>query len=193
LRAAPPNANCKVGSRHACGLTLQSRGRAPASRVTPLISNVRHRKNAGPSSYERSAHFESSAIKCMHLPGCEPEAWSSQFEEASGCVGAGCPSVGGQRTAAAVRYRFKCLRRACVEQRKESLFAEAQLAHRAEYLCGQGLALPSHSLLRGNTGSARERKAKRKRPCRHQLLRSTCRWRAFACKRRHPTHNAGRQ
>jgi len=27
-----------------CGLTLQSRGRAPASRVTPLISNVRRQK-----------------------------------------------------------------------------------------------------------------------------------------------------
>jgi len=30
---------------HVCGLTLQSRGRAPASRVTPLISNVRPHLN----------------------------------------------------------------------------------------------------------------------------------------------------
>ena len=29
-----------------------------------------------------------------------------------------------------------------------------------------------------------------KRPCRHQLLRSTCRWLRLVCKRCHPTHNA---
>ena len=46
LLAAPPNAQCglAVGCFVRC-LTIQSRGLAPASRVKPLISNVRHQKN----------------------------------------------------------------------------------------------------------------------------------------------------
>ena len=44
LQAAPPNAKCGQGLCFTRGLTLQSRGLAPASRVKPLISNVRHRQ-----------------------------------------------------------------------------------------------------------------------------------------------------
>jgi len=57
-----------------------------------------------------------------------------------------------------------------------------------EVKSSQSLGVPA-----ANTGSAQQRKAKCKRPSRHLLLRSTCRWHAFACKRRHPTHNAGWQ
>lgn len=44
MQAAPPNAQCvQAQCRKARCLTLQSRGLAPASRVKPLISNVRFR------------------------------------------------------------------------------------------------------------------------------------------------------
>lgn len=43
LPAVPPNAECRLSQAVpvACGLTLPSRGRHPASRVPPLMSNVR--------------------------------------------------------------------------------------------------------------------------------------------------------
>jgi len=44
-RCAPKHMGRRVGRARECGLTLQSRGLAPASRVKPLISNVRHLVN----------------------------------------------------------------------------------------------------------------------------------------------------
>jgi len=57
LRAAPSKAKCSIWQAvpFACGLTLQSRGRHPASRAPPLISNVRPTARPMKSSLVRAS------------------------------------------------------------------------------------------------------------------------------------------
>ena len=68
LQTAPPNAQCvQALCCLAHCLTLQSRGRAPASRVTPLISNVRHR---GSRMHSLAGHREvSTRCECRFARG----------------------------------------------------------------------------------------------------------------------------
>jgi len=66
-----PGQRCHALSR-VCRLTLQSRGRAPASRVTPLISNVRlhscrKRSTAGAVEWMSRCSRKLSGKQCRHL------------------------------------------------------------------------------------------------------------------------------
>ena len=81
-----------LGLVETCALTLQSRGHAPASRVMPLISNVRHRKGAN----KNAEYTERFCVRPL------------------GYSGAGCTSrfAGEQRTACGSPSRRTLLHRA---------------------------------------------------------------------------------
>jgi len=92
-----------LSQQNARRLTLQSRGRHPASRAPPLISNV-----------SRLVSECVASVPCLGRCACvhrrmKSIRWAVSLLHPIGSAGAGCPSAGGQRTGVLHRASLACL------------------------------------------------------------------------------------